>query len=394
MERAIGKRRRVFLVRDVDGKGEGPLGDEAQIDPQEVLQASHHQSAGDQEDDREGDLGGHEQSRDPEATAVHARPRPPGSQRGRDGEAGGDRGRSEGHDEGGDDRRREREGERAAVDANIREPGDAGRSEGRDRADGGHGERRSGEASREREEGGVEQLLKDDLRRAGAERAPDGQVGPPPDGLDQEKDGHVRAGEKQDAGAADGEGLQGLAGARAQVVIDEGHHRGGITGGGEPIREREPPGDAGQVGARGLRRHPFLQPPHDVQHTEAPEREGLEFVAPPLRVHGRPHRRPELRALGEVELPRHDADDREWAVAPGDSPADDARIAAEPSLPETVAQDEHALGRGLVLVGAGTRGRGAGAPAACRRRKRTRTPRTRASRAGRSLNSKPQFTEP
>ena len=75
------------------------------------------------------------------------------------------------------------------------------------------------------------QLVEDDLRGGGAERSPDGQVGAPADGLHQQEDGHVRAGQEQDAGAADGQRLQGLAGARAEVVIDERDDGGGIPAG-------------------------------------------------------------------------------------------------------------------------------------------------------------------
>ena len=197
-----------YFLLEVDGERECPLGDEAQIDLQEVLQASHHQSAPDEKDDRERDLRAHEQPCDPQARAVHPRAHATGSQRGRDGEPSGHRRRGQGHDEGGGQRGHEREGERAAVDVNVRESRDAGRAKGGDRAHGAHGERNSGEASGERKESGIEQLLKDDPGRAGAEGSANGQVGPSPDGLHQEKDGHVRAGEKQNACAADGERLR------------------------------------------------------------------------------------------------------------------------------------------------------------------------------------------
>jgi hypothetical protein len=150
IEGAIGDRRCVLLLLKVDGKGECAFGDEPEIDLQEVPKASYHQAAADEEDDREGDLGAHEESRDTEAATVHPRASAPASQRGRDREPGGDPGWNQGHRENRDYRGREREDKCATVESHIREAWDAGRAEGGDCADGPRGQYRSGDGTRQR----------------------------------------------------------------------------------------------------------------------------------------------------------------------------------------------------------------------------------------------------
>src|SRR5205814_541122 len=128
--------------------------------------------------------------------------------------------------------------------------------------------------------------------------------------------------------------LQGLPGARAQVVIDERDDAGGIAPGRrEVIGDRELAGDGRQVGARFFGPYTILQTPDDVQHPQAPEEGGSPFGAPAVRVQRWTDRCPELRTLREVERLRHDAHDREWTVGAGDAHAHNGRIARETPLP-------------------------------------------------------------
>ena len=57
-------------------------------------------------------------------------------------------------------------------------------------------------------------------------------------------------------------------------------------------------------------------------------------------------------ARREAELPRHHADHRVRLVVEQHLPADDRRVAAEPRLPEPVAE-EHRAGRAVAIVGLG-----------------------------------------
>src|SRR5512147_3161444 len=63
---------------------------------------------------------------------------------------------------------------------------------------------------------------------------------------------------------------------------------------------------------------------------------------------------PDLRAGSRdvIEPLRHHADDGHERAADRDRLANDGRISAEPTLPECVADDDHALSTGNVLVGA------------------------------------------
>ena len=181
--------------------------------------------------------------------------------------------------------------------------------------------------------------------------------------------------------ARHGQRLEGLSGARAQIVVDQRDEPRAPALRREAVGEGQAAGDAAEVGPGRIEEHAGLQAPDHVQHAEAAEGVRRHRIAPADRVQLGADRRPDLGALGEIELLRHDADDREGPIASVTFRADDRRVAGEPALPERVAEHEDAPGGGLVLLAAGRCGREGAARAGCRRTKRTRRRRT-PSRAG------------
>ena len=95
----------------------------------------------------------------------------------------------------------------------------------------------------------------------------------------------------------------------------------------------------------------------------------VAVIAALVRIDFEHQRRPELGGLGEVlaevgrqlEAFRHDADDLVARAVDLHRATEDALIAAEPSLPETVTEDHDArAGAGGVFASAGSRARAAG----------------------------------
>ena len=114
----------------------------------------------------------------------------------------------------------------------------------------------------------------------------------------------------------------------------------------------EPSHHGAGSGLRPSNTHTRLQPGVGVQEAPVPPAHCLRRVAEFSR-HG--HRNPEIEtepAHAAVEISRRDAHDGEGTAGDFEHTTEDLRIRAEPSLPQTVAQNDHAVGaRMLFFVG-------------------------------------------
>ena len=332
-------------------EAECPLRHEAQVDVHQVSEAADHQAATDQQHDRERHLGGDEQPGGVEGTPVESAGGAAAAKGGGHRETGRNhRGcDTDAHrDESGDS---DGEHKGCRVEPHGRERRDRGRSERREAAEGTRSEKDSTRRTGEREQGTVEQVVDDELAGAGAQRSTHREIHPPADRLEEQERGGVRAREEQDASAGNGERLKGVPRARADIVIDDWDDPGRVADLGNLVLDRKAPRDGGEVRLGGLALSSVLQTPEYVQHAKPSEFRRGPVVATTLGVERGTDRRPQVGAAGEIESSRHYADDRERRVAARDRPADDVRITAVPTLPQTVAQDDDAPGCGLVVFG-------------------------------------------
>ncbi len=320
------------------------VGPEARVGLQHAQEAAEEEAGADQEDEGHRHLGDDQRV----AHAVVAGPdaAAPGLlerlvQPGRERTPGGDEAeRDSGHHghHGG-------EGEDGRVDADLVGSRDVGGERGEQGLQAEVGQADPGERAQHREENALRQELAQQAPPRRAQGEADRDLPLPVGGPGQQEVGDVGAGDQEDEGDRPEQQHQ----RRPQLAHDrveerlEGHALLRVrvrVALGEALREGLHLGaGAGDV-------HSRLQPADHVDPR----------VVAPLRLAPDPvleteERREDVGGLpAPVEIPRHDADHREALPAQDEGAAEDAGVAAESPLPESLAQEDDAVGARLLLL--------------------------------------------
>ncbi len=198
----------------------------------------------------------------------------------------------------------------------------------------------AGDGPEDGQEQALGQELPDDPAAGRAQGRPHRDLAPTRGGAGQEQARDVGAGDQEDGGDGQDEHDQGPARV-SQELLAQGQHEGPEALVREvaleaPRHDRDVFLRLGQAGPRlGARDH--------LQIVGAPVgqllgREGRRYPEPDVPLH-------------ELELPRHHPHHRVLLAVQEEVPAENARIASESSLPEPVAQHDHAGRAGPVLLG-------------------------------------------
>src|SRR5262245_40245196 len=247
--------------------------------------------------------------------------------------------RREAEDDAGRERYPQCEAEHRRVDLHLRQVEQIGRGERYEQIGPPPRQRQSGQAAQPGEQQTLGQQLPDDATAIRAQRSAHGNFPPPPRGARQQQVGNVRAGDQEHHPdrAEQHEQRQTNLARELRAQRNQIHPPAGVE---IRVLLLYPAVNSAHLGLRLLQTEAGFDPSHRHGATSAPR--AILFVNLP----GRPY----LRLLGgqragitaPVEARRHHADHRGFIAAQDQFAPDDLRVAAEPPLPQSEVDHDHA----------------------------------------------------
>ena len=325
-------RRRVRRVaeRDADAQRQHRIGIESGVQRGELLNTADHQPGADEQHDRERHLGDDERASQPLGSLAAAAARRLLQRVGQARHA-----RVNGRRKAEQDAAGERDGDRKQRDAHVHARLDEARKRHRARrhehADGEPRDQQTGNRTRRREHASFGDELTQQPRPPGAERRSNGDFTLPRLRSRDEEVRHVGARDEEHEGDRRHQSEERGAQQSEQLHVERAHVDRALR-----IRGRvgllQAARDRIELGLRARKRDAGFQP---REHDEAARAALGEIV----RAAAHHERHPGFGLIGQpLESRRHDAHDRERPRAEAKLASDDLRIAAEPPLPQTVAQ--------------------------------------------------------